>query len=228
MSLKTTSLWQLVFLAAVIGACRADHAPTRKVKDGRQMTEELVERMAARREKLGPDDLFIYGTLLYLRRDYKQASEVFRSILADSPDDKAARLMLVRCMLALDQRAGASELVGSLAKGKSDDPQVKFLRAEVNSEGVAVAMLEALVRDHPDFAPAYLRLAQARRGGGNDEAAKAYLAEYFRRSIDPSPWHRSHLEQAEWLLLCMMERPMTGGRPTGSGATDSASGGDKD
>ncbi|MCB1035259.1 MAG: tetratricopeptide repeat protein, partial [Acidobacteria bacterium] len=137
-------------------------------------------RNARRLDPRDPRWSYYEGLLLEIGGHLEEAAEIFRSVVAQEPQNLPARIYLAECLAGLNRNEEAEVLVRDLLKEVPESTSGRALLGELaQSAGrsqEAVELLEGVLADVPEANRLHYPLAQAYRSLGNVEKAKEHLA----------------------------------------------------
>jgi len=118
--------------------------------------------------------------------DAHTAAQIFQQVLAEEPDDVGATAGLLRCLMALDDRAGTRRMLDRLPEAMAKNAEIAAIRTalelyeKAGAIGSAADLRRRIATDANDL-QARFDLATAYYAGGEPEAAIDELLEVFRR-----------------------------------------------
>jgi tetratricopeptide (TPR) repeat protein len=134
--------------------------------------------------------LYLHGRALHRIHAYKLAAEKYRRVLDLDPEQDDARLRLADCQLEEGMFAEAARNLEALRGRRPHDPEIlvrlAFSWNGAGRTGEARRLLDALLRDHPDYGPALRGRGEVALQEGRPDEAEPWL----RRGLKVTPHDR--------------------------------------
>lgn len=160
------------------------------------LAEQLVVREIESNPKAPTYELLVYlGGLFFVDKKYLNSAVALKKAEAIEPLDNGNRFTLAMCYILLGRRDWARPELESLTQAEPENPLYPYWVARLdyddNEYAVAVAKLEKLIEQFPEYYRAWDRLGLCLEAlGKNEEAVAAYKRAIVinRGEIRPSPW----------------------------------------